>query len=319
MRASPEEVKLVLVDPKMLELSTYEEIPHLLVPVITEAKSAVVVLENLVKEMDERYRLLREKGVRSIDAYNRLFAGAAEASPVIELREDGDGESEDEGEASIHCPMARIVVIIDELADLMMTRRDCEEPITRLAQKARAAGIHLVVATQRPSVDVITGLIKANFPARISFQVAGKVDSRTILDGMGAERLLGEGDMLFLPPGTSRLQRLHGAFVSDAEIKRVTDHVRAQRRPEYRMELFEDDEVEVEGSEQGDEPHDEMYDAAVRIVTETGKASISYVQRRLQVGYNRAARMIECMEREGVVSSADHRGVREVLAQSHED
>jgi len=211
--------------------------------------------------------------------------------------------------------------VIDELADLMMTRRDSEVPITMLAQKARAAGIHLVIATQRPSVDVITGLIKANFPARISFKVAGKVDSRTILDGMGADRLLGEGDLLFLPPGTSQLQRLHGAYVSDGEIQRIIEFVRGQGSKSYRMDLLEDDEADSDerGGDSGDEPLDEMYDAAVRVVTESGKASISYVQRRLQVGYNRAARMVEQMEREGVVSAADHRGVREVLARDLEE
>jgi len=317
MRSSPRDVRLVLVDPKMLELATYEEIPHLLVPVITEAKPAVTVLENLVREMNERYRLLKDKGVRSIDAYNRSIAEDAKEGRVIEL-EEGAEEGEAAGTPPMHQHLPRIVVIIDELADLMMTRRDCEEPITRLAQKARAAGIHLVIATQRPSVDVITGLIKANFPARISFQVAGKVDSRTILDTMGAERLLGNGDMLFLPPQTSRLQRLHGAYVSDEEIKNVADFVREQQNPEYRMELFEDEDAEEAGesAERGEESYDEMYDEAVRVVTETGKASISYVQRRLQVGYNRAARMIECMEREGVVSSPDHRGAREVLARA---
>lgn len=319
MRASPRDVQLVLVDPKMLELATYEEIPHLLVPVITEAKPAVAVLENLVKEMNERYKLMKEKGVRNIDSYNRVVAEGSKGGKVIELdddeREDGDDDP------IVHQHLPRIVVIIDELADLMMTRRDCEEPITRLAQKARAAGIHMVIATQRPSVDVITGLIKANFPSRISFQVAGKVDSRTILDTMGAERLLGMGDMLFLPPGTSRLQRLHGAYVSDDEIQKVTDFVRSQQKPRYRMELFEDDSVDDEagGAERGEEQYDAMYDEAVAIVTETGKASISYVQRRLQVGYNRAARMIECMEREGVVSQPDHRGTREVLARAGYD
>lgn len=314
MRASPRDVQLVLVDPKMLELATYEEIPHLLVPVITEAKPAVAVLENLVKEMNERYKLMKEKGVRNIDTYNKVVAEGQKNGQVIELEED-EREEEEEG-AFVHQHLPRIVVIIDELADLMMTRRDCEEPITRLAQKARAAGIHMVIATQRPSVDVITGLIKANFPSRISFQVAGKVDSRTILDTMGAERLLGMGDMLFLPPGTSQLQRLHGAYVSDDEIQKITDFVRSQQKPRYRMELFEDDgaDDETPAGERGEEQYDALYDDAVAIVTETGKASISYVQRRLQVGYNRAARMIECMEREGVVSSPDHRGNREILA-----
>lgn len=316
MRASPRDVQLVLVDPKMLELATYEEIPHLLVPVITEAKLAVAVLENLVTEMNERYKLMKEKGVRNIETYNKVVAEGAKNGKVIEL--DDDEREEGAEDPLVHQHLPRIVVIIDELADLMMTRRDCEEPITRLAQKARAAGIHMVIATQRPSVDVITGLIKANFPSRISFQVAGKVDSRTILDTMGAERLLGMGDMLFLPPGTSQLQRLHGAFVSDEEIQKVTDFVRSQQKPHYRMELFEDDSADEEGTaaERGEEQYDAMYDEAVAIVTETGKASISYVQRRLQVGYNRAARMIECMEREGVVSSPDHRGTREVLARA---
>jgi S-DNA-T family DNA segregation ATPase FtsK/SpoIIIE len=328
MRATPRDVRFVLIDPKMLEMSTFEGIPHLLVPVITDAKPAVTVLNNLVTEMNRRYRMLRDKGVRNLDAYNKAIAEEANGREVIELDETafaasngsgGDGEAE--GEQIVHQHLPRIVVIIDELADMIMSRRDSEEPITRLAQKARAAGVHLVVATQRPSVDVITGLIKANFPARISFQVAGRVDSKTILDSIGAERLLGEGDMLFLPPGTSKLQRLHGAYVSDAELKRITDFVRKQGAPRYAMELLADEEEEdsSEAGEPGDEPYDEMYDAAVRVVTETGKASISYVQRRLQVGYNRAARMIERMERDGVVSPADHRGAREVVARRIDD
>ncbi len=323
MRATPRDVRLVLVDPKMLELSTYEQIPHLLVPVITEARAAVTVLNNLVKEMNERYRLLKDKGVRNLESYNRLIAEEASQPEVIELGdEDADADEEEAEETQpslVHQHLPRIVVIIDELADLIMTRRDCEVPITMLAQKARAAGIHLVVATQRPSVDVITGLIKANFPSRISFKVAGAVNSRTILDTIGAERLLGEGDMLFLPPDSSKIQRLHGAYVSDAEIKRITDFVRKQEPQRYQMDLLQDEDDDVEASGDGSvEEYDERYDDAVRIVTETGKASISYIQRRLQVGYNRAARMIECMEREGVVSPADHRGVREVLAPKQE-
>jgi DNA segregation ATPase FtsK/SpoIIIE, S-DNA-T family len=322
MRATPRDVRLVLVDPKMLELAPFEEIPHLLVPVITDARLAVTVLNNLVKEMNERYRRMKGKGVRNIDGYNRVVAEEAEGDDTIELEveEDSDAEETSAETGPEHEHLPRIVVVIDELADLMMTRRDSEVPITMLAQKARAAGIHLVIATQRPSVDVITGLIKANFPSRISFKVAGKVDSRTILDSMGADRLLGEGDMLFLPPGTSNLQRLHGAYVTDEEIQRITDFVRGQGAHSYRMDLLEDEEAETDdGPGGGDEPLDEMYDAAVRVVTESGKASISFVQRRLQVGYNRAARMVEMMEREGVVSTADHRGVREVLARSLED
>jgi S-DNA-T family DNA segregation ATPase FtsK/SpoIIIE len=327
MRATPRDVRLVLVDPKMLELATYENIPHLLVPVITEARAAVTVLNNLVKEMNERYRILKDKGVRNLETYNRLIAEEAAKGEVIELAEDEDGEEgEDESTSAgpaqfVHQHMPRIVVIIDELADLIMTRRDCEVPITMLAQKARAAGIHLVVATQRPSVDVITGLIKANFPSRISFKVAGAVNSRTILDSVGAERLLGNGDMLFMPPDVSKLQRLHGAYISDAEIKNITDFVRKQEPQRYQMELLQDEDESdgPDGERSGEMEYDEMYDDAVRIVTESGKASISYVQRRLQVGYNRAARMIECMEREGVVSTADHRGAREVLAQKIQD
>jgi len=328
MRAAPRDVRFAMIDPKMLELTTYERIPHLIVPVVTDAKPSVAMLTNLVKEMNERYALMREKGVRNIDGYNRAVADEEESSGVIELDEEDDGDGDGEDGASdgtprrVHQHMPRIIVIVDELADLILTRRDVELPITQLAQKARAAGIHLVVATQRPSVDILTGVIKANFPARISFRVRQKVDSRTILDSMGAENLLGEGDMLFLPPGRSDLQRLHGAFVSDREIERIVDFVCKQEAQEYRMDLLadpdEDDGDDVE-RDSSDEPYDEMYDEAVRVVTESGKASISYVQRRLQVGYNRAARMIECMEREGVVSAADHRGVREVVARRIEE
>ena len=323
IRATPRDVRLVLVDPKMLELATYEQIPHLLVPVVTESRAAVTVLNNLVKEMNDRYAILKDKGVRSLEKYNAVIAEEARKGEVIELADDEDGDEEDveddapaRGPAPIaHQHLPRIVVIIDELADLIMTRRDVEQPITMLAQKARAAGIHMVVATQRPSVDVITGLIKANFPSRISFKVAGAVNSRTILDAIGAERLLGNGDMLFMPPDASKLQRLHGAYISDAEIQNITDFVRKQEPQHYQMDLLQDEEDEVEsGGEGSGEEYDTMYDDAVRVVTESGKASISYVQRRLQVGYNRAARMIECMEREGVVSTADHRGAREILA-----
>jgi len=219
-----------------------------------------------------------------------------------------------------HERLPKIVIIIDELADLMMTvGRDVEEPITRLAQKARACGMHLVLATQRPSVDVITGLIKANFPARISFQVTARVDSRTILDCIGAERLLGGGDMLYLPPGTARVQRLHGAFVSEIEIKKVTDFVKQQAKPQYVLELLEGDDEEEGGIGNDDGYDDVMYDQAVRLVTESRQASISWVQRRLRVGYNRAARMIERMEREGVVTTSENGRPREVLAQRIDD
>jgi len=294
----------------------------LLVPVVTDPKKAVVVLKNLVEQMDQRYRLLKEKGVRSIDSYNRLMerdederrAGVIELTHVLEDADEAVAETPANGLQ--HERLPKIVVIIDELADLMMTvGRDVEEPITRLAQKARACGMHLILATQRPSVDVITGLIKANFPARISFQVTARVDSRTILDCIGAERLLGHGDMLYLPPGTAKVQRLHGAFVSEAEIRKVTEFAKQQGRPNYALELLEDDSEDEDGSMADDGYDDVMYDQAVRLVTESRQASISWVQRRLRVGYNRAARMIERMEREGVVTTSENGRPREVLAQ----
>jgi S-DNA-T family DNA segregation ATPase FtsK/SpoIIIE len=309
-KSSPRDVRFIMIDPKMLELSIYENIPHLLVPVVTDPKKAAAALSNIEREMDNRYRLLHQKGVRNIESYNRV------------LRESGELESDAPATAGAetlaHRHLPRIIIIIDELADLMMTvGREIEESITRLAQKARAAGIHLILATQRPSVDVITGLIKANFPARISFQVTSRTDSRTILDAIGAERLLGEGDMLFLPPGTARVQRLHGAFVSDGDVHRVVDFIKRQEEPRYEMELLEGGD-EDEGGEDGEDLSDEMYDMAVRLVTEHRQASISWLQRRLRVGYNRAARMIERMEREGVVSSAGAKG-REVIARRIED
>lgn len=316
-KATPRDVRFVLIDLKMLELSLYEDLPHLLVPVVTDPKKAVIVLKNLVEQMDERYRLLKEKGVRHIDSYNRVIEQEAESGGIIELTDLVDDDEAEPLRRHEHMP--KIVVIIDELADLMMTvGRHVEEPITRLAQKARAAGIHLICATQRPSVDVITGLIKANFPARLSFQVTARVDSRTILDSIGAERLLGGGDMLFLPPGQARVQRLHGAYVSEAEIRKVVGYAKQQDRPCYAMELLEGKDDEDGGGED-DEYNDEMYDQAVRLVTESRQASISWVQRRLRVGYNRAARMIERMEREGVISPGEGGRPREVLAQALED
>jgi S-DNA-T family DNA segregation ATPase FtsK/SpoIIIE len=319
-KAPPRDVRFVMIDLKMLELSLYEELPHLLVPVVTDPKKAVVVLKNLVEQMDQRYRLLKEKGVRNLDGYNQLIAQEEQEhrAGVIELNDIVDDEpAEPAVEVLRHEHLPKIVIIIDELADLMMTvGRDVEEPITRLAQKARACGMHLILATQRPSVDVITGLIKANFPARISFQVTARVDSRTILDCIGAERLLGGGDMLYLPPGTARVQRLHGAFVSEAEIRKVTDFAKQQARPQYALDLLEGQDDEAEGGTGVDDGYDDvMYDQAVRLVTESRQASISWVQRRLRVGYNRAARMIERMEREGVVSTSEGGRPREVLAQ----
>ncbi|HLN86731.1 MAG TPA: FtsK/SpoIIIE domain-containing protein, partial [Candidatus Limnocylindrales bacterium] len=326
-KSSPQDVKFIMVDPKMLELTAYEDIPHQLVPVVTDPKKAAAALFWAMDEMDRRYRLMREKGARNIDNYNRTLEREAgnkkgvfdltAAEPLDEAPTIGGSLSKDP--PLVHARLPRIVIIIDELADLMMTvGRDVEEYITRLAQKARAAGIHLILATQRPSVDVITGLIKANFPARISFQVTSRIDSRTILDSMGAEKLLGNGDLLFLPPGTARLTRVHGAFVSDQEVLKVMKFIKAQGRPIYRPEVLEA-KKETEAAAAVDEEYDEMYDQAVAIVTETKQASISMVQRRLRVGYNRAARMIEQMERDGVVGPADGAKPREVYAQKIED
>jgi S-DNA-T family DNA segregation ATPase FtsK/SpoIIIE len=263
--------------------------------------------------------------VRNIDTYNRLVAEGIAAQAANEEVEDDESDEPFEVDVMVagelrHRHLPRVVVIIDELADLMMTvGREIEESITRLAQKARAAGIHLILATQRPSVDVITGLIKANFPARMSFQVTSRTDSRTILDANGAERLLGQGDMLFLPPGTARVQRLHGAFVSDEDVHRVVDFIRRQEKPQFHMDLLVDESTSEEGEEDGEDLSDEMYDRAVQLVTEHRQASISWLQRRLRVGYNRAARMIERMEREGVVSPAAGSRGREVLAQAIEE
>jgi len=330
-KASPADVRFIMIDPKMLELSMYDHIPHLLVPVVTDPKKASYALANVMQQMDIRYRMLRDKGVRNIDSYNRALAAEAaeKRAGVIELTTPESPEDEEwsapaeplpPGEQIVHEHLPRIVIIVDELADLMMTvGRDVEESITRLAQKARAAGIHLILATQRPSVDVITGLIKANFPARISFQVTSRIDSRTILDAIGAERLLGEGDMLFLPPGTARVQRLHGAFVSDGDVHRVVDFIKRQEEPRYEMELLEGGEEEEGEGEDGEDLSDEMYVMDVHLVTEHRQASISWLQRRLRVGYNRAARMIERMEREGVVSSPSGAKGREVIARRIEE
>jgi S-DNA-T family DNA segregation ATPase FtsK/SpoIIIE len=324
-KSTPQDVQFIMVDPKMLELTIYEDIPHLLVPVVTDPKKAAQALFWAMDEMDHRYRLMRDKGARNIDNYNRLLAKEpATEKTIIELTDaetneeaSGLGGNLEKEPRLVHEPLPRIVIIIDELADLMMSvGRDIEEYITRLAQKARAAGIHLILATQRPSVDVITGLIKANFPARISFQVTSRVDSRTILDSIGAEKLLGDGDLLFLPPGTARLTRIHGAFVSDQEVRKVMKFLKQQAKPRYRPEVF-DVKRDVEAAAAGEE-YDEMYDQAVAIVTDTQQASISMIQRRLRVGYNRAARMIEQMEREGVVGPADGARPREVYARKME-
>jgi len=305
-KATPDQVRLVLVDPKRLELGNYEGVPHLYTPIITEPKLAANALRNAVREMERRLKLLAEKGVRNIDQYNKLFDEEATRSLF------GD-DSEDR-------PLPYIVIIIDELADLMMLDAgNVEESITRLAQMARAVGIHLVLATQRPSVDVITGLIKANFPARISFRVATKVDSRTILDANGAEALLGRGDMLYLPSGSSRVHRLHAPFVTEKEIAAVVEFWKSQGIAEYQQQFLEapkgerdDAELGAEG-EAGETEHDPLYEDAVRLVVEFGKASTSLLQRRLRIGYGRAAHLIDLMERDGIVGAADGPKPREVL------
>ena len=307
--ATADDVRFILIDPKMLELSVYDNIPHLLVPVVVEPDKAAAALLWATQEMENRYRLMRDMGVRNIDGYNR----AIEAGQTPLGSRPGDSDDLATTETMRHRKLFKMVIIIDELADLLLSEgKTVERDITRIAQKARASGIHLILATQRPSVDVITGLIKANLPARISLQVTSRVDSRTILDSMGAERLLGEGDMLFMPPGTAKLRRLHGPFVSEGEIRQVTDFLRSQGAPDYRMEILETTRGEPgEGGEGGFE-RDEMYDEAVRVVLETNQASISMIQRRLRVGYNRAARMVEQMEREGLVAPGDGARPREV-------
>jgi S-DNA-T family DNA segregation ATPase FtsK/SpoIIIE len=300
VRATPDEVKLLLVDPKLLELSIYERIPHLIADVVTNPKRASAALQGIVLKMEERYQQMAALGVRNIAQFNaRVDEALAAGMKTYRLRpKPGEPEGREVGYQRI----PYIVVVIDELADLMVvSARDVEESLQRLAQMARAAGIHLVLATQRPSVDVLTGIIKANFPARISFQVSSRTDSRTILDQGGADQLLGQGDMLFLPPGTSKLSRLHGPFVTEREVTRLVEHLRRQGAPKFDDELLRVPEESGEAAETLPGDVDEHYDLAVRIVAETRNASISYLQRRLKVGYNRAARMIEQMEREGVV------------------
>jgi S-DNA-T family DNA segregation ATPase FtsK/SpoIIIE len=334
-KAPPDEVKFLMIDPKRLELSGYEGIPHLLHPVVVDPKKAALVLRWAVEEMERRYRIIGEVGVKSIEAYNQLHRGyppGPETAPPADDEEsekdhgktgdafvsDADRETKASADSQVNTEplpdrLPYIVIIIDELADLMMVaQRNVEESVTRLAQMARAAGIHLILATQRPSVDVITGIIKANFPTRISFQVSSKVDSRTILDQMGAEKLLGAGDMLFVPPGISRLVRIHGAYVSDTEIERIVDYVKKQGQPTYDESIteFEPDSTE----DKPDEAFDEKYDQAVELVTDLGHASISLVQRYMKIGYNRAARIIERMEAEGIVGPSDGAKPRKVIA-----
>lgn len=311
-KATPEEVRFIMIDPKMLELSDYEGIPHLLLPVVTNPKKAAIALKWLVDEMERRYTVLAEKAVRNIEHYHqKLEKELKEKGKASKRRGDALEGVESKEEGMERLPY--IVVVIDELADLMMvSSKEVEESITRLAQMARAVGIHLILATQRPSVDVLTGLIKANFPARISFQVTSKVDSRTILDTIGAEHLLGSGDMLFLPPGSAKLIRIHGAFISSAEIKRVVDFLKKQGKPTYEPSILTEVKKEKEAAGEDDE-YDEKYDEALAFVAETGQASISLIQRRFRIGYNRAARIIEKMEEEGVVGPSDGVKPREVF------
>jgi S-DNA-T family DNA segregation ATPase FtsK/SpoIIIE len=312
-KSEPREVRLILIDPKMLELSVYEGIPHLLAPVVTDMKLAPNALNWCVGEMERRYKLMSQLGVRNVAGYNQKVVDAKKAGKPLLNPAPLDPAAPDPLDE-----MPQIVVVVDELADLMMvTGKKIEELIARIAQKARAAGIHLILATQRPSVDVITGLIKANIPSRIAFQVASKVDSRTILDQMGAEALLGQGDMLYLPPGTGYPQRVHGAFVSDAEVHRVVEYLRAQGEPQYVESILaggaNGDGDELAGVDGADAEADPMYDQAVQVVLKTRRPSISLVQRHLRIGYNRAARLIEQMERAGLVSAMQTNGNREVL------
>lgn len=317
---TPKQVRMIMVDPKMLELSVYEGIPHLLAPVVTDMKKAANALQWCIGEMDRRFLLMAKLGVRSIGGYNNMINAAKKKGETVKDPLFEAVESNPEYEADDLSEMHYIVVIVDELADLMMvTKKKIEEVIIRIAQRARAAGIHLVLATQRPSVDVVTGLIKANVPSRIAFQVSSRADSRTVLDQMGAEQLLGQGDMLFMPPGTAYPMRVHGAFVSDQEVKEVTKSLRKMGAPDYVDEITLGDATsgisgfDATGGAQDDEDIDELYDRAVFFVTKERKASISAVQRYLRVGYNRAARMVEMMEEQGVVGPLEH-GKREIMA-----
>jgi S-DNA-T family DNA segregation ATPase FtsK/SpoIIIE len=328
-RMSPAQCRLIMIDPKMLELSVYDGIPHLLSPVVTDPRKAIVALKWAVREMEDRYRKMSKMGVRGVEAFNERVRKAKDKGETLKRtvqtgfdRETGKPIYEDENlEFEV---MPYIVVVVDEVADLMMVSgKEIEGAVQRLAQMARAAGIHLIAATQRPSVDVITGTIKANFPTRISFQVTSKIDSRTILGEQGAEQLLGQGDMLYMAAG-GRIKRIHGPFVSDHEVEDVVRHLKAQGTPEYL------DAITEEPDEEGDDPYsmlgggngnsgDELYDKALAVVARDKKASTSYIQRRLQIGYNRAASLIERMEQDGVVSSPNHKGVREVLLPDHEE
>jgi DNA segregation ATPase FtsK/SpoIIIE, S-DNA-T family len=317
-RFTPEQCRLIMIDPKMLELSVYEDIPHLLTPVVTEPKKAVVALKWAVREMEDRYRNMSKLGVRNIDGFNERIVEARDNNEVISRRiqtgfDPDTGKPVFEDQVMDLRELPHIVVIVDEFADLMLVAgKDVEAAIQRLAQMARAAGIHLIMATQRPSVDVITGTIKANFPSRISYQVTSKIDSRTILGDGGAEQLLGRGDLLYMAGG-GRITRVHGPFVSDSDVEKVVKHLKTQGEPEYIEDVTRDDEEEGLFGAFGDGGGDDLYDKAVAIVAQEGKASTSFIQRHLKIGYNRAADIIERMEKQGVVSPANHVGKREVL------
>ncbi|HUN11761.1 MAG TPA: FtsK/SpoIIIE domain-containing protein, partial [Rhabdaerophilum sp.] len=328
-RLKPEECRLIMIDPKMLELSIYDGIPHLLSPVVTDPKKAVVALKWAVREMEERYKKMSKIGVRNIDGFNaRMEEARARGECLTRTIQTGydreTGEAIYEEEVMELEKLPYIVVIVDEMADLMLVAgKEIEGAVQRLAQMARAAGIHIVMATQRPSVDVITGTIKANFPTRISFQVTSKIDSRTILGEMGAEQLLGQGDMLYMAGG-GRISRVHGPFVADGEVEKVVAHLKTQGRPDYVEAVTAelegedgegDDSPVFDKGDFGDESAD-LYDQAVAVVLRDKKASTSYVQRRLQIGYNRAASIIERMEREGIVGPANHAGKREILLEN---
>ncbi|WP_374763218.1 FtsK/SpoIIIE family DNA translocase [Yunchengibacter salinarum] len=328
-RHTPETLRLIMVDPKMLELSIYDNIPHLLTPVVTDPKKAVVALKWLVREMEDRYRNMSQLGVRSLSAFNKRVQEAKDAGEVL-TRDVQTGYDRETGQPVVEAqefdfePLPFIVVVIDEMADLMLVAgKDVEATVQRLAQMARAAGIHVIMATQRPSVDVITGTIKANFPTRMSYQVTSKIDSRTILGEMGAEQLLGMGDMLFMP-SAARLQRVHGAFVSDEEVEEVVAHLRKQGAPDYITSVTEEpeegfDSPFIPGGSGGDDSEKTLYDKAVDVVLRDRRPTTSYIQRRLKIGYNKAASLIEEMEEQGVISAPNHKGQREVLVPERED
>jgi S-DNA-T family DNA segregation ATPase FtsK/SpoIIIE len=325
-KSSASDVRMIMIDPKMLELSVYEGIPHLLAPVVTDMKEAANALRWCVAEMERRYKLMAAVGVRNLSGFNKKVREAQNAGqPLLDPLFRPNPEMPNLAAEPLE-PLPYIVIFIDEFADMMMiVGKKVEELIARLAQKARAAGVHLILATQRPSVDVITGLIKANIPTRIAFQVSSKIDSRTILDQSGAETLLGNGDMLYLPPGTATPERVHGAFVDDHEVHNVVTWLKAQGAPNYVAGVLEEEQPTSDGKfindaglpmagEEGGDADTVLYDKAVAIVTQTRRASISGVQRHLRIGYNRAARLVEQMEQDGVVSAPQHNGNREVLA-----